>query len=49
MKRRPPKKSNAGCPRWILDGVKEIRRQVTTRQIVKDARTTATGDRSDET
>lgn len=30
MRRRPEKKQSAGCPQWILEGVRAIRLQAIT-------------------
>jgi hypothetical protein len=34
MKRRPEKKKGAGCPQWILDGVKAARTEATRRSVL---------------
>lgn len=45
---RPGKKADMTCPQWILDGVKAIREQATSRGIITESKYKTDSDISEK-
>jgi hypothetical protein len=45
MRHRPGKRKSVGCPQWVLDGVRAVREEATTRERNSSAQE-ATGNKS---